>query len=663
MFNNHTENTNLGTDMLDQAALIIKKCHGLPLAISTIGGFLANKPKTATEWRKVNDRIRAELDMNLELRSIKTVLMRSYDGLPYHLKSAFLYMSIFPEDYKIKRKRLIRRWIAEGYCRGMHGMSAEEVGDRYFEELLDRSMILLLEEDTKYGGAIDSCQLHDIIREICILKAREENLAFTLEEGCCLSDAQGTIRHLAIGSNWKRDKDVLESMLDLSHVRSLTVFGDWKPFFISDKMRFLRVLDLGDTLGLRDHHLDKIGQLLHLRFLSIRGCSNIYCLPSCLGNLRHLQTLDGRGTSIGSFPSAITKLQKLEQLLVSDDDSEKRERHRKFLMLLHLSEGCSAVLLKGIDSVIPDIKDDQIDEMSDGSMRKNNCCTSLLYHTRMRLTRVLLCLALCPFYWRPQALDEGLNRRDVFNIHSAMVRFTFVTVEVPRGIRKLKALHTLGVIDVARSNTVLKELQELTQLRKLGVTGVDSKYNKKFWSVISANKQLRSLSVDGHGLDSCLGGDLLPPIHLESLKLEGKLVRINEWIHKLQNLSKLQLYDTEIDSADPMQAIGQLPNLTMLTLCHGSFMDKSELLFHGPSFPELMVLKLKGVDCKIVSFKEQAMPKLELIHADFQGGMCGLAFLASLKEIRLSSRTKDTSKKDLQKQLTGDLERVSLKLL
>lgn len=456
-------------------------------------------------------------------------------------------------------------------------MSAEEVGDRYFEELLDRSMILLLEEDTKYGGTIGSCQLHDIIREICILKAREENLAFTLEEGCCLSDAQGTIRHLAIGSNWKRDKDVLvESMLDLSHVRSLTVFGEWKPFFISDKMRFLRVLDLGDTLGLRDHHLDQIGQLLHLKYLSIRGCSSICCLPSCLGNLRHLQTLDGRGTRIASFPSAITKLQKLEQLLAS-------------------------------------------------------------------------------------GADDGFNTRDVLN---TFFRFLFGGVKAPRGIRKLKALHTLGVVDVARSKTTLKELEELTQLRKLAVAGVHSKYSNKFWSVISANKQLRSLSVKGLGLDSCFGGDLLPPIHLESLKLEGQLVRINEWIHKLQNLSKLQLYNTEIDSADPMQAIGQLPNLTMLTLCYGSFMDNSELLFHGPSsFPELMVLKLKGVDCEIVSFKEQAMPKLELIHADFPGGICGLAFLASLKEIRLGSSTRDTLKKDLQKQLTGDLERVSLKLL
>ena len=128
--------------MMEQARKIVKKCDGLPLAISTIGGFLATRPKTATEWRKINDRINAELEISPELRTIKTVLVRSYDGLPYHLKACFLYLSIFPEDHKIRRKLLIRRWVAEGYAWEMHGMTAEEVGDKYFEELLDRSMIL-----------------------------------------------------------------------------------------------------------------------------------------------------------------------------------------------------------------------------------------------------------------------------------------------------------------------------------------------------------------------------------------------------------------------------------------------------------------------------------------------------------------------------------------
>jgi hypothetical protein len=247
-------------------------------------------------------------------------------------------------------------------------------------------------------------------------------------------------------------------------------------------------------------------------------------------------------------------------------------------------------------------------------------------------------------------------------MQSTFFRLLFGGVEAPRGIRKLKALHTLGVVNVARSKTTLKELEGLTQLRKLGVAGVHSKYSKKFWSVISANKQLRSLSVKGHGLDSCLG-DLLPPIHLESLKLEGKLVRVTEWIHKLQNLLKLQLDDTQIASAVPMQTIGQLPNLKVLNLRFASFIAR-ELLFHGPSFPKLMMLELKGVYCNELFFKEHAMPKLELIHADFLGAqMHGLAFLTSLKEIRLGSATSDILKINLQRQLTEDLKHVRLKLL
>ena len=192
--------------MLDQAKLVLKKCDGLPLAISTIGSYLANKPKTAVEWRKLNDGLSAELEINAELKMIKAVLLRSYDGLPYHLKARFLYLSIFPEDHIIRRKRVVRRWIAEGYSRDMHHMTSEQVGGKYFEELVDRSIYMILPLETGVPGKIDSCQLHYLIHEICVSKAREENLVFTLEEGCSLGGAQGAIRHLTISSNWKRER-------------------------------------------------------------------------------------------------------------------------------------------------------------------------------------------------------------------------------------------------------------------------------------------------------------------------------------------------------------------------------------------------------------------------------------------------------------------------
>jgi len=76
-------------ELVKEAKQILKKCGGLPLAIVVIGGFLANRPKNAEEWRQLNENINAELEMNPKLGMIRTVLEKSYDGLPYHLKSCF----------------------------------------------------------------------------------------------------------------------------------------------------------------------------------------------------------------------------------------------------------------------------------------------------------------------------------------------------------------------------------------------------------------------------------------------------------------------------------------------------------------------------------------------------------------------------------------------
>ncbi|XP_047072188.1 disease resistance protein Pik-2-like, partial [Lolium rigidum] len=251
-------------EMVEQAELILKKCRGLPLAIVTIGGFLANQPKTAVAWRRLNENISAELETNQELGTILAVLTKSYDGLPYELKSCFLYLPIFPEDYKVSRRRLVRRWTAEGYSREVRGKSAEAIADNYFMDLISRSMILPHQQSIHSRKGIDACHVHDLIREIGVSKSIEENLVFRLEEGCSLN-TQHTVRHLAISSNWEGNQNDLESIVDMSRVRSITVFGKWKSFYISDKIRLLRVLDLEGTSGVFDHHLKDIVKLLHLK--------------------------------------------------------------------------------------------------------------------------------------------------------------------------------------------------------------------------------------------------------------------------------------------------------------------------------------------------------------------------------------------------------------
>ncbi|CAL4998438.1 unnamed protein product [Urochloa decumbens] len=540
VFKDDFEKNKISPDMTEQARLIIKKCDGLPLAISTIGGFLATKPKTSTEWRKTYDRINTELEINQELRAIKTVLLRSYDGLPYHLKSCFLYFSIFPEDHKIRRKPLIRRWVAEGYAREMHGMTAEEVGDMYFEQLLDRSMILPGGDVNIYSGKFDSCQLHDIMRQICISKAREENLAFTLEDGCSFSSTQGTTRHLAISSNWNRyEQDFIQTMVDLSHVRSLTVFKAWRSFYIYKKMRFLRVMDLEGTQEVRGHQLNGIGEFIHLKFLSLKCCPGIHNLPNSLGKLSNLQILDIRGTCARELPANVTNLQKLQFL---------------------------------------------------------------------RAHRVL----------------------------------------VPRGIGKLNALCTLAHVELyEKGQGAVKELAQLHQLRKLGVEGNTKTNNKEFWSAIRSLNHLQSLSVswycrgsDNYKLDSPLGGSLLPPRSIESLKLDGPVVRLTEWIHQLQNLTRLLLRGTGLQQ-DAIQAVGKLPNLAILNMGIFSFKGE-ELIFEQGSFPSLVLLEFIQInDASSVKFEDGTMPKLEVlrIKLDASDGelqeLSGLRYLTGLKEIQL----------------------------
>lgn len=99
----------------------------------------------------------------------------------------------------------------------------------------------------------------------------------------------------------------------MPRLRSLTIFGEWEPFFISEKLRLLRVLDLEDAEGVTDRSVDQIVKLLpRLKFLSLRGCSDVSCLPDSLGGLLHLQTLDVRNTRVAVLPSTIIKLRKLQ---------------------------------------------------------------------------------------------------------------------------------------------------------------------------------------------------------------------------------------------------------------------------------------------------------------------------------------------------------------
>ncbi|XP_062233566.1 disease resistance protein Pik-2-like isoform X2 [Phragmites australis] len=303
----------LPNDELEEVSnSILKKCGGLPLAITSIGSLLASKTnRTKQEWQKVCDNLGSELESNPTLEGAKQVLTLSYDDLPYHLRACFLYLSIFPESYVIKRGPLVRRWIAEGFVCQRHGLSMEEVAESYFDEFVARSIVQPVRID--WNGKVRSCRVHEIMLEVIVSKSLEENFAsFLCDNGSTLV-SHDKIRRLSIHSSHNLVQNISASV---SHVRSFTMSSSVEevPCFFP-QLRLLRVLDMQGCSCLSSKTLKCICNFFQLKYLSLRK-TNVCKLPRRLGNLKHLETLDIRATLIKKLPDSAKNLCCIKHLLV-----------------------------------------------------------------------------------------------------------------------------------------------------------------------------------------------------------------------------------------------------------------------------------------------------------------------------------------------------------
>ncbi|KAK3435283.1 hypothetical protein EUGRSUZ_D02631 [Eucalyptus grandis] len=288
---------------------ILKKCEGLPLAIVAISGVLATKDiRRIDEWELVLRSLRSEIDGNEKLKNLKQVLSLSFNDLPYYLKSCFLHLSIFPEALVVERMRIIRLWVAEGFVERKEGKTLEEVAEDYLDELLNRSLIQVAE--TTSDGRVKKCRVHDLLLEIIIPKARDQNYAIIDHEH--RGPWPERVRRLSIHKAFQ----IARENRSLSCLRSLFMFCVDESCVVdalSSELNLLSVLNLEHAPVSRFP-----GQVLNmkcLRFLSLRS-SCIRTLPSSIGNLQNLETLDLKGTHVVALPVEIAKLQRLRHLLV-----------------------------------------------------------------------------------------------------------------------------------------------------------------------------------------------------------------------------------------------------------------------------------------------------------------------------------------------------------
>ncbi|CAJ2639916.1 unnamed protein product [Trifolium pratense] len=298
-------------ELVSIAYEIVRKCKGLPLAIVTIGGLLSAKEKNVFEWQRFSENLSFELMKDTHLIGIKEILGLSYDDLPYSLKSCLLYFGIYPEDYEVKSKRVIRQWIAEGFVKEERGKTLEEVAEGYLTELVHRSLVQV--SSIRIDGKAKGCRVHDLIRDMILEKFEELNFCKHISEDG-QSSLSGTVRRLSITTT---SDDFIER-IESSHVRSILVFTNKTSNTLAKripaKCRWLKVLDYESTPLFNIP--EKFGNLIHLKYLSL-GYITAGKIPNSIGMLQNLETLDLKATSVSELPKGISKLRNLRHLIGS----------------------------------------------------------------------------------------------------------------------------------------------------------------------------------------------------------------------------------------------------------------------------------------------------------------------------------------------------------
>ncbi|KAJ4978520.1 hypothetical protein NE237_009300 [Protea cynaroides] len=294
----------LDKEMKDLAKKIVAKCDRLPLAIVVLGGLLSTKRPTVFAWKNVLDSVDWVLDSGVYQKA----LALSYSELPPYLKPCFLYFGLFPEDTEIKRDRLIRLWVAEGFLEPRGNLRIEEVAGECLEELMDRNLIEVAK--WKPNGVPDSFIIHDLLLNLAASKAKEGNFLNTSTPQKSLKCYRRVALHvkeseetLAAAPYPSSNSNLLRSLLCFTEM-SISLCGQFK---------LLNVLDLEGAPGIESLPKE-IGKLICLKYFSLSG-TDLKTVPSCVGNLYNLQTLNLYNTKIESVPIEIFNLDKLRHLL------------------------------------------------------------------------------------------------------------------------------------------------------------------------------------------------------------------------------------------------------------------------------------------------------------------------------------------------------------
>ncbi|CBI21737.3 unnamed protein product, partial [Vitis vinifera] len=305
---------------------IAKMCKGVPLVIKSLATILQSKREPG-QWLSIRNN-KNLLSLGDENENVLGVLKLSYDNLPTHLKQCFTYCALFPKDYEIEKKSLLKTARTNHFTNTlmykMHNLMHDLAQLIVKPEILvlrsgdnnipkEARHVLLFEEVNPIINASQKISLRTFFM------VNEDGFEDDSKDDSIINTSSKCLRVLSL--NKFNIKKVPKFVGKLSHLRYLDLSNnDFKvlPSAIA-RLKHLQTLKVIDCVNLKELPKDT-RELVHLRHLENDGCANLTHMPCGIGELTSLQSLpifvvgNRRGYSRDRKIGGLNELEKLDYL-------------------------------------------------------------------------------------------------------------------------------------------------------------------------------------------------------------------------------------------------------------------------------------------------------------------------------------------------------------
>ncbi|MQL95534.1 hypothetical protein Taro_028202 [Colocasia esculenta] len=295
LFKQHLNNDLLLDTCQNAANIIVRECHGLPLALIVMARVMRNK-NFAGDWFDTVDVLqdpRTKFDDGvLGEGSVFKVLRYSYWHLKDEWRPCLVYCSLFHNSSTgIDREELIDYWIGEGFFDSDGSVPDIKVARRKGRDIINQLVSTCLLERSSTED--DKVKMHGLIHDMAIKIANNEMLVYpdSMTKGEQKGENWEVVKRISLSGS-KISKLPIKKCpnlvtLLLKNCEGLSDIPD--KFF--DRIPALCVLDLSNTL--------------------------VEELPRGISNLKQLRHLNLSRTRIKSLPVEVSALTRLIQLDMS----------------------------------------------------------------------------------------------------------------------------------------------------------------------------------------------------------------------------------------------------------------------------------------------------------------------------------------------------------